>query len=81
MQNTRKPGKLQYKCYIRWVLGNKLVMDQYTDRSVLFINGYLMSSDTVTSGHRIWTENLKAKTASQIWNSQIKVVKLLELGA
>ena len=30
-----------------------------TDRSVLFINEYLMSSDTVTSGHRTWTHKLK----------------------
>ena len=45
-----------------------------TDRSVLFINEYLMSSDTVTSGHRTWT--YKLKRASKVWNSQIKVVKL-----
>lgn len=46
---------------------------QYTDRSVLFINVYLMSSDTVTSGHRTWTNNFGELLKS---DSQIKVVKL-----
>lgn len=41
---------------------------------MLFINEYLTSSDTVTSGHRTWT--YKLKRASKVWNSQIKVVKL-----
>lgn len=46
---------------------------QYTDRSVLFINVYLMSSDTVTRGHRTWTYNFGELLKS---DSQIKVVKL-----
>ena len=36
------------------------MMNQYTDRSVLFINEYLTSSDTVTSGHRTWTKKLES---------------------
>lgn len=45
----------------------------YTDRSVLFINVYLMSSDTVTSGHRTCTYNFGELLKC---DSQIKVVKL-----
>lgn len=48
-------------------------MGQYTDRSVLFINVYLMSSDTVTSGHRIWTYDLGEFLKSGF---RMKVVKL-----
>lgn len=74
VQNTSEPGKLQYKCYIRWVQEHVSDESVYTQISAL----YTGVPDEFGYSNE-WSQDLdtELRRASQVWNCLIQVVKLL----